>query len=84
MRAYRNLAMAMYSRAMAKLRGVIGDQSPTLLSSQNRNRGMRAFYQVRIGTDTRPEWYAAGRNGDPLTDSQLLAAEGVDRIHGTD
>ncbi len=51
----RNLAMAMYSRAMAKLRGVIGEQSPSLLSSQNRNRGMRPFYQVRIGTDTRPE-----------------------------
>lgn len=50
----RNLAMAMYSRAVAKLRGVIGDQTPTLLSSQNRSRGMRAFYQVRIGTDTRP------------------------------
>ena len=51
----RNLAMAMYSRAMAKLRGVIGDQSPSLLSSQNRSRGMRPFYQVRIGADTRPE-----------------------------
>jgi hypothetical protein len=50
----RNLAMAMYSRAMARLRGVIGDQTPTLLSQQNRNRGMRPFYQVRIGADTRP------------------------------
>lgn len=49
----RDLAMAMYSRAMAKLRGVIGDQSPSLLSSQNRSRGMRPFYQVRIGADTR-------------------------------
>ena len=51
----RNLAMAMYSRAMEKLRGVIGDQSPSLLSSQNRSRGMRPFYQVRIGAETRPE-----------------------------
>jgi hypothetical protein len=51
----RNLAMAMYSRAMAKLRGMIGDQSPSLLSSQNRSRGMRPFYQVRIGAETRPE-----------------------------
>jgi len=50
----RDLAMAMYSRAMARLRGVIGDQAPTLLSTQNRNRGMRPFYQVRIGADTRP------------------------------
>ena len=49
----RDLAMAMYSRAIARLRGVIGDQTPTLLSMQNRNRGMRPFYQVRIGADTR-------------------------------
>jgi hypothetical protein len=49
----RNIAMASYSRAMARLRGVIGDQTPTLLSQQNRSRGMRAFYQVRIGADTR-------------------------------
>jgi transglycosylase-like protein with SLT domain/sporulation related protein len=49
----RDIAMAMYSRAMSRLRGVIGDQTPTLLSAQNRNRGMRAFYQVRIGADTR-------------------------------
>jgi soluble lytic murein transglycosylase-like protein len=50
----RDLAMAMYSRAMTKLHGAIGDQTPTLLSSRNRSRGMRAFYQVRIGADTRP------------------------------
>jgi Transglycosylase SLT domain/SPOR domain len=49
----RDLAMAMYSRAMSRLRSVIGDQTPTLLSTQNRNRGMRPFYQVRIGADTR-------------------------------
>jgi hypothetical protein len=49
----RNLAMAMYSRAVSRLRGVIVDQTPMLLSAQNRNRGMRAFYQVRIGADTR-------------------------------
>lgn len=49
----RNLAMAMYSRAVSRLRGVIGNQTPTLLSAQNRNRGMRTFYQVRIGADTR-------------------------------
>ena len=50
----RNLAMSMYSRAMTKLQSVIGDQTPTLLRVQNRSRGMRPFYQVRIGTDTRP------------------------------
>jgi hypothetical protein len=49
----RDLAMAMYSRAMSRLRSVVGDQTPTLLSTQNRNRGMRPFYQVRIGADTR-------------------------------
>ncbi|MGA7074278.1 lytic transglycosylase domain-containing protein [Bradyrhizobium sp.] len=49
----RDVAMAMYSRAMARLRSVIGDQTPTLLSAQNRSRGMRRFYQVRIGADTR-------------------------------
>src|ERR1700733_10612453 len=50
----RDLAMAMYSRAVSKLRSVVGDQTPTLLSTQNRHRGMRPFYQVRIGADTRP------------------------------
>jgi soluble lytic murein transglycosylase-like protein len=50
----RDLAMAMYSRAVSKLSSVIGDQTPTLLSTQNRHRGMRPFYQVRIGADTRP------------------------------
>jgi hypothetical protein len=33
---------------------VIGDQDPSLLSSVMRSRGTRAFYQVRIGADTRP------------------------------
>jgi Transglycosylase SLT domain/SPOR domain len=51
----RDQALAMYSRAMARLRGVIGDQDPTLLGSINRSRGTHMFYQVRIGADTRPE-----------------------------
>jgi hypothetical protein len=50
----RDLAMAMYSRAVSRLRNVIGDQTPSLLSTQHRHRGMRPFYQVRIGADTRP------------------------------
>jgi hypothetical protein len=50
----RDQALAMYSRAMTRLRGVIGDQDPSLLTSVFRNRGTRLFYQVRIGTDTRP------------------------------
>jgi Transglycosylase SLT domain/SPOR domain len=50
----RDQALAMYSRAMTRLRPVIGDQDPTLLTPLFRNRGTRTFYQVRIGTDTRP------------------------------
>jgi hypothetical protein len=50
----RNKALAMYGRAMTRLRAVIGDQDPSLLSSVMRTRGTHAFYQVRIGADTRP------------------------------
>jgi hypothetical protein len=50
----RNKALAMYARAMKRLSAVIGDQDPSLLSSVMRSRGSRAFYQVRIGADTRP------------------------------
>jgi Transglycosylase SLT domain/SPOR domain len=50
----RNKALAMYARAIKRLGAVIGDQDPSLLSSLMRTRGSRTFYQVRIGTDTRP------------------------------
>src|SRR5437764_13539343 len=50
----RDKALAMYGRAMKRLSSVIGDQDPSLLSSVMRTRGTRAFYQVRIGADTRP------------------------------
>ena len=50
----RNKALAMYSRAVTRLRAVIGDQDPGLLSTLMRTRGTRLFYQVRIGADTRP------------------------------
>jgi Transglycosylase SLT domain/SPOR domain len=50
----RNKALAMYARAMKRLSAVIGDQDPSLQSSVMRSRGSRAFYQVRIGADTRP------------------------------
>ena len=50
----RNKALAMYARAMKGLRSVIGDQDPSILSSLMRTRGFHAFYQVRIGADTRP------------------------------
>jgi hypothetical protein len=49
----RDKALAMYARAMKRLSAVIGDQDPSLLSSVMRSRGIRAFYQVRIGADTR-------------------------------
>jgi Transglycosylase SLT domain/SPOR domain len=50
----RDIALAMYSRAMKRLSAVIGDQDPSLLRSMLRSRGTRIFYQVRIGADTRP------------------------------
>lgn len=49
----RDRALASYARAMARLRGVIGDRDPSLLSGVYRSRGTRTFYQVRIGTETR-------------------------------
>jgi hypothetical protein len=51
----RNKALAMYARAMKGLQAVIGDRDPSLLAISLRSRGTRVFYQVRIGTDTRPE-----------------------------
>src|SRR6476620_9290495 len=51
----RNKALAMYSRAVTRLSAVIGERDPSLLSSVVRSRGSHAFYQVRIGADTRPE-----------------------------
>lgn len=51
----RNRALAMYSRAVTRLGSAIGERDPSLLSSVMRSRGTRAFYQVRIGADTRSE-----------------------------
>jgi hypothetical protein len=51
----RDKALAMYARAIKRLSAVIGDQDPSLLSSRLRTRGSATFYQLRIGTDTRPE-----------------------------
>ncbi|HET6839557.1 MAG TPA: lytic transglycosylase domain-containing protein [Bradyrhizobium sp.] len=50
----RDAALAMYARAMKRLSAIIGDRDPTLLASLFRSRGTRTFYQVRIGTETRP------------------------------
>jgi hypothetical protein len=49
----RDRALAMYARAMKRLSAVIGDQDPSLLGTTWRSRGVRTFYQVRIGADTR-------------------------------
>jgi hypothetical protein len=51
----RNKALAMYARAVKNLSAVIGDRDPSILSSVQRTRGSHAFYQVRIGADTRIE-----------------------------
>jgi len=51
----RDRALAMYARAVKDLGAVIGDRDPSILSSVQRSRGAHAFYQVRIGADTRPE-----------------------------
>ncbi len=51
----RDRALAMYARAIKGLSAVIGNRDPSILSSVMRTRGTRPFYQVRIGTDTRPE-----------------------------
>jgi hypothetical protein len=40
---------------VTKLSAVIGERDPSLLSSVMRSRGTRAFYQVRIGAETRAE-----------------------------
>jgi hypothetical protein len=51
----RNKALAMYARATKNLSTVIGNRDPSILSSVLRTRGSHAFYQVRIGADTRGE-----------------------------
>jgi Transglycosylase SLT domain/SPOR domain len=51
----RDRALAMYGRAIRNLGPVIGDRDPSILRSVQRSRGAHAFYQVRIGADTRAE-----------------------------
>jgi transglycosylase-like protein with SLT domain/sporulation related protein len=51
----RDKALAMYGRAIRNLAPVIGGRDPSILSSVQRSRGAHAFYQVRIGADTRAE-----------------------------
>ena len=51
----RNVALAMYARAVKNLSAVIGDRDPSILASTQRSRGSHMFYQVRFGADTRVE-----------------------------
>jgi soluble lytic murein transglycosylase-like protein len=49
----RDKALAAYARAMRRFNTILGDRDPSILSSLLRSRGTRAFYQVRVGADTR-------------------------------
>ncbi len=49
----RDRALSSYARSMKQLDSLIGSRDPIILSGLMRSRGTRAFYQVRIGTDTR-------------------------------
>jgi hypothetical protein len=49
----RDAALATYARLMRRFNTIVGDRDPSILSSVLRSRGTRAFYQVRIGADTR-------------------------------
>jgi hypothetical protein len=49
----RDKALAAYARLMRRFNTILGDRDPSILSSLLRSRGTRAFYQVRVGADTR-------------------------------
>ena len=49
----RDKAMASYARALRRYGSVLEGKDPGIQSSVLRTRGSRAFYQVRIGTNTR-------------------------------
>ncbi len=51
----RDNAMASYARALRRYGGVLAGKDPGIQSSLLRSRGSRAFYQVRIGADTRTQ-----------------------------
>jgi hypothetical protein len=50
----RERALTAYANIAKRYAGVLAGHDPTLLSSILRTRGSRAFYQVRVGADTRP------------------------------
>jgi soluble lytic murein transglycosylase-like protein len=49
----RDGALTAYAAAAKRYAGVLAGQDPSIFSTLLRNRGTRAFYQVRIGADTR-------------------------------
>lgn len=51
----RDNAMASYARALRRYGGVLAGKDPGIQSSLLRSRGSRAFYQVRIGADSRTQ-----------------------------
>jgi soluble lytic murein transglycosylase-like protein len=49
----RERALAAYAGIARRHAGMLAGRDPSLLSTTLRSRGTRAFYQVRVGTDTR-------------------------------
>ncbi|MBN8958083.1 MAG: lytic transglycosylase domain-containing protein [Rhizobiales bacterium] len=49
----RDKALSSYSRIAHRYAKVLAGQDPSILRSTNRSRGTRAFYQVRVGAETR-------------------------------
>jgi hypothetical protein len=49
----RDRALASYAALARRYAGVLAGRDPSLLSTALRSRGTQAFYQVRVGTDTR-------------------------------
>jgi hypothetical protein len=54
-------ALSSYARIEKRYAKILGGQDPTILSTRLRSRGPRAFYQVRVGAETR-------RGADQLCD----------------
>lgn len=50
----RERVLSLYARAMQRLSAVIGAHDPVVTRVVLRSRGTSAFYQARIGVDTRP------------------------------
>lgn len=49
----RERVLAVYARLMNRFSAVLAERDPSILTSLLRSRGTRAFYQVRLGAETR-------------------------------